>query len=305
MPAPRCWPCASTYDRGRLTLTAVDAHRVPKRSAPKRGVRKHCVKYGVYVPNFGAYADVRAVAELATLAEDSGWDGVFVCDHNARPEGVMPTVDPWIMLTAIAIASSTVKIGVLVTPLARRRPWNVAREVVSLDHLSGGRMVFGVGLGISLGPEFRDFGEESDPRVRGDLLDEGLAIVRAAWKGEPVTHAGPHHRLNGVTFLPTPAQSSIPVWAATERVRGRPVRRAAGCDGVFPVGLSPSQGEELMAEIAVHRSGQMAGYELVALGYDDSAEWEQVGATWWLQLLNWFRPLERGRSIIAAGPPSR
>lgn len=261
------------------------------------------MKYGVYAPNYGSYADARAAAELAALAEESGWDGFFVCDHNARPEAVLPFVDPWIMLTAVAMATSAMKIGVLVTPLARRRPWNVAREVVSLDHLSGGRMVFGVGSGIPMGPEFRDYGEESDPVVRGDLVDEGLAIVRAAWTGDPVTHTGPHYQLDGVIALPTPAQSAVPVWVATERARGRPVRRAANCDGVFPTALSPAQGRELMTEITRHRAGQMEGYDLVAMGYHDSAEWEQAGATWWLRLLNWFRPLERGRSIISAGPP--
>jgi alkanesulfonate monooxygenase SsuD/methylene tetrahydromethanopterin reductase-like flavin-dependent oxidoreductase (luciferase family) len=262
------------------------------------------MKHGIYLPNFGAYADVAAAAELAGLAERCGWDGVFVCDHNARPEGVLPMADPWIMLTAVAVATSSVRIGALVTPLARRRPWNVAREVVTLDHLSGGRMVFGVGLGISVGPEFQDFGEESDPRVRGDLLDEGLTIVRAAWTGEPVTHTGPHHHLDAVTFLPTPAQPHVPIWAATERTRGRPVRRAAACDGVFPVGLTPPQAPELMSEIARHRTQPMDGFELVALGTENAAEWEQAGATWWLRLLNWFRPLERARTIIESGPPA-
>ena len=261
------------------------------------------MKYGVYMPNYGAYADAQAAAELAALAEGSGWDGVFVCDHIARPEAVLPTVDPWIMLTAIALAAPTLKIGVLVTPLARRRPWNVALQVASLDHLSGGRMVFGVGTGITTGPEFRDFGEEPDPVRRGDLVDEGLTIVRAAWTGQPVTHVGTHHRLDGVTLLPTPVQPAVPIWVATERVRGRPVRRAAGCDGVFPTAMSPSQGKELMTEIARHRGGRMDGYDLVAMGYHDHAEWEEAGATWWLRMLNWFRPLERGRAIIAAGPP--
>ena len=186
------------------------------------------MKHGVYLPNFGPYADVSAAAQLAALAERAGWDGVFVCDHNARPEGVLPMADPWIMLAAVAIATSSVKIGALVTPLARRRPWNVARESVTLDHLSGGRMVFGVGLGISVGPEFQSFGEEPDPRVRGDLLDEGLAIVRAAWTGEPVTHPGAHYQLDGVTFEPTPAQSASTDLGGN-RARPRPPG-AARCD---------------------------------------------------------------------------
>jgi alkanesulfonate monooxygenase SsuD/methylene tetrahydromethanopterin reductase-like flavin-dependent oxidoreductase (luciferase family) len=261
------------------------------------------MKYGVHLPNFGSYADAAAVAELAGLAERAGWDGVFISDHVARPEGVLPIADAWILLSAIALATSTVQIGSLVTPLPRRRPWNLAREIVTLDHLSGGRMVFGIGSGITVGPEFTRFGEESDPRVRGDMLDEGLAIVRAAWTGEPVTYAGTHYQLDEVTFLPTPAQPVVPVWAATERVRGRTVRRAATCDGVVPFGVTPAQAPELMAVIARHRNGKMDGYQLVASGTGDSQEWEQVGATWWLRVLNWYRPLDRGRAVIEAGPP--
>ena len=118
----------------------------------------------------------------------------------------------------------------MVTPLARRRPWNVARQVASLDQLTGGRVTLGVGLGVSSGPEFHDFGgEESDPRVRGDMLDEGLEILRAAWQGTPVRHAGTHYQVDDVTFLPVPVQARVPIWGATERTQrpaGAPGRRA-------------------------------------------------------------------------------
>jgi alkanesulfonate monooxygenase SsuD/methylene tetrahydromethanopterin reductase-like flavin-dependent oxidoreductase (luciferase family) len=263
------------------------------------------MRFGVYVPNFGAFADPRAIAELAAAAEAAGWGGFFLWDHVARPEGEFEMCEPWIALAVAATATRTVRLGPLITPLARRRPWNVAREVVSLDHLSSGRMVLGVGLGISSGPEFHDFSEESDPKVRGDMLDEGLEIVRAAWTGEPVTHHGTHHRLDGVRFLPAPVQQRVPIWGATERVRGRPVRRAATLDGVFPFGLTPDQAPELMAEIARLRPQGMDGFDLIAAGTDDWPGWQDVGATWWLRVLAWSQPLEVARGIVEAGPPSR
>ena len=261
------------------------------------------MRFGVHVPNFGAFADPAAIGELAAASEEAGWEGFFVWDHVARPEGEFPMCDPWIALAIAAGATERVRLGPLITPLARRRPWNVAREVATLDHYSGGRMVLGVGLGVSRGPEFHDFSEESDPRTRGDLLDEGLSIVRAAWTGEPVTHHGAHHRLDAVRFLPVPVQARVPLWGATERVRGRPVRRAATLDGVFPFGLQPDQAGELMAEIARLRDGDLDGYELVAAGVGDWEGWRNAGASWWLRVLPWSESLAAIRAIVDAGPP--
>jgi alkanesulfonate monooxygenase SsuD/methylene tetrahydromethanopterin reductase-like flavin-dependent oxidoreductase (luciferase family) len=136
------------------------------------------VKYGLYLPNFGPFGDARVLAELARDAERAGWDGFFLWDHVARP-GAPPVVDPWIALAAIAVATERVRIGALVTPLARRRPWKVARETVSLDRLSNGRLVFGAGLGSSGGAEveWAGFGEETDLARRAGMLDEGLEIL--------------------------------------------------------------------------------------------------------------------------------
>jgi alkanesulfonate monooxygenase SsuD/methylene tetrahydromethanopterin reductase-like flavin-dependent oxidoreductase (luciferase family) len=195
------------------------------------------------------------------------------------------------------------RIGPLITPLARRRPWNVARQVVTLDQLSRGRVTLGVGLGVSSGPEFRSFGEESDPRTRGDMLDEGLDILRAAWSGTPVSHHGAHYRLDSLTFLPTPAQAAVPLWGATERVSGRPVRRAAALDGVFPVGLTPDQLPELLDNVAGLRGG-LDGYDVVAAGTDDCEQWRKAGATWWLRVLPWSAPIEESARIVASGPPA-
>ena len=262
------------------------------------------MKFGIHVPNFGPFAAPALIGELAAAAEASGWDGYFLWDHVARPEGEFPMCEPWVGLTVAATATERVRLGLLVTPLPRRRPWNVARQVATLDHLSAGRMIFGVGLGISSGPEFRDFGEEANPRIRGDMLDEGLAIVRAAWTGAPVVHRGAHFRVDGVALLPPPIQPRIPIWGATERIRGRPVRRAATLDGVFPVGLSPDQGRELLDVIADLRPTGLVDYELVAAGEDGWEAWRDAGATWWLRGLPWTGSAAEARQIIDAGPPA-
>ena len=261
------------------------------------------MRFGIHVPNFGPFADPVLIGELAAAAEASGWDGYFLWDHIARPEGVFPMCEPWVGLTVAATMTERVLLGLLVTPLPRRRPWNVARQIATLDHLTGGRVVFGIGLGVSSGPEFHDFGEESDPRIRGDILDEGLAIVRAAWTGEPVTHDGVHFRVNGVALLPPPVQSRVPIWGATERVRGRPVRRAATLDGVFPFGLNPNQGRELLDVIAELRPNGLDDYELIAAGDDGWEAWREAGATWWLRVLPWAGSTAEAHAIIDAGPP--
>lgn len=262
------------------------------------------MKLGVHVPNFASLASAADLADLAARAEAAGWDGFFIWDHVARPEGTFPMAEPWIALTAIAIATRRLRIGPLVTPLARRRPWNVARQVATLDQLTGGRFTLGVGLGISSGPEFRQFGEQSDPRVRGDMLDEGLQILRAAWAGTPVRHAGTHYQVDDVTFLPVPVQPRLPVWGATERISGRPVRRAAGLDGVVPIGLEPPDLPALLDTVARHRPGGLDGYDVVITEPGDWREWRDNGATWWLRELSWRRPLSESVAIVEAGPPA-
>jgi len=262
------------------------------------------VKLGLHVPNFAALASPADLADLAVRAEAAGWDGFFIWDHVARPEGTFPMAEPWIALTAVAAATRRLRIGPMITPLARRRPWNVARQVASLDELTGGRVTLGVGLGVSSGPEFHQFGEESDPRVRGDMLDEGLELLRAAWQGTPVRHAGTHYQVQDVTFLPVPVQQPLPIWGATERLSGRPVRRAARLNGVFPIRLKPADLPELLDNVAQHRTDGMDGYDVVITGTEGSPAWRDAGATWWLHELDWRRPLSESVAIIEAGPPA-
>ena len=174
------------------------------------------MRYAVNVPNFEEYSDVRTVAALAADAEAAGWDGFFVWDHLAFVKAwKLRVADPWILLTAVALATERLRLGPMVTPLARRRPWKVARETVTLDRLSGGRLVLGVGLGEPPTDEFGSFGEPTDAVVRAAMLDEGLEVLTRLWSGETVSFQGRHYRVEEVAFQPTPVQRPrIPIWVA-------------------------------------------------------------------------------------------
>src|SRR5215207_190903 len=199
------------------------------------------VRYGVSVPNFGVGVDARAITELAREAEEAGWDGFFLWDHLlAFSPGSVPVVDPWVALTAVALSTSRLRLGPMVTPLPRRRPVKLARETVSLDHLSGGRLVLGVGIG-AMPYEWDYLDEEPDMRVRGAMLDEGLEVLTGLWTGEPFGHRGKYYRVSGeqdwrAIFYPPPLQEPrIPVWVAGTWPIKVPFRRAARWDGVCPI----------------------------------------------------------------------
>ena len=195
------------------------------------------MRSGLWLPLFEELADPGMVASLAAEAEERGWHGVFVWDQLRWREPIRHVADPWITLAAIAAATEQVMLGPMVTPLARRRPTKVARETASLDVLSGGRLILGVGLGGDrFAGEFSKTGEELDDRVRGEMLDEALEILMAAWSGEPVNHRGRHYLVDDVQFLPRPVQRPrVPVWAAAFPGNVKPLRRAARYDGFFPV----------------------------------------------------------------------
>lgn len=186
------------------------------------------MKYGLTLPIFDEMAHPAVLAELATEAEDAGWDGIFVWDHVYYREPATRATDPWIALAAMAAATHTLTLGPMVTPLARRRPQVVARQIVALDHLSEGRMVIGVGLGLdSSGGEFVRFGEETDVAARAARYDEALGLLRALLAGEQVDHDGPHYRVADSRFLPGPCRGRLPVWTAARW----PNRRPLACGG--------------------------------------------------------------------------
>ena len=184
------------------------------------------MRSGLFVPLFDELADPAIVARLSVEAEEAGWDGVFVWDHVRWREPVVDVADPQITLAAVAAATERIRLGPMVTPLARRRPVKVARETATLDRLSGGRLTLGVGLGSDeFGSEYSITGEELDDRRRAQMLDEALEILRAAWSGEPVHHRGEHYTVDGMRFLPRPVQRpGVPVWVAG--FYGKPGRSA-------------------------------------------------------------------------------
>jgi alkanesulfonate monooxygenase SsuD/methylene tetrahydromethanopterin reductase-like flavin-dependent oxidoreductase (luciferase family) len=279
------------------------------------------LSYAIGLPNVREYADPAVLVELAVEAEAAGWDGAFLWDHIAREEDPsVPATDPWIAVAAIAARTSRLRLGILVTPLARRRPWKVAREAVALDALSGGRFTLGVGLGGGANAEFAAFGEDPDPRARADRLDEGLAILDGLWSGEPFSFSGSYHRVEGAHFVPRAVQEPrIPIWVAGRWPNKRPFRRAARWDGLFPLFDGYGAGEmpppSLLAEAVAYTRAQREGdgpfdvaLENVSAGEDlaadaaRAADYERAGLTWWIEALGWFRgPLEAMRERVRRG----
>jgi alkanesulfonate monooxygenase SsuD/methylene tetrahydromethanopterin reductase-like flavin-dependent oxidoreductase (luciferase family) len=251
------------------------------------------VKSGIFVAPFDELVDPRTLAELATRAESRGWDGFFLWDHVAYRTPVRAVADPWVALAAVASSTEQLRLGPMVTPLSRRRVHKLARETVTLDHLSRGRLTLGVGLGSDRTGELEPFGEVVDPRERARLLDRGLERLDAYWAGE---------------FQPPPLQQPrIPVWVAARWPNRRPLRRAARWDGLFPIDLpGPDALAELGNEIRGLRGGSDDSFDLVAEipPGATAGPWEAAGATWILTDFGSPPPrLAEVRDVIDAGPP--
>jgi alkanesulfonate monooxygenase SsuD/methylene tetrahydromethanopterin reductase-like flavin-dependent oxidoreductase (luciferase family) len=246
---------------------------------------------GIYVAPFDEMVEPSTVAELARTAEQHGWEGLFLWDHVNYRAPVRAVADVWITLAAIASATERLRIGPMVTPLSRRRIQKVARETVTLDHLSGGRLTFGVGLGSARNGELEPFGEVVDPRERARLLDQGLERLVAFWAGE---------------FEPAPIQRPrIPIWVAGRWPNRRPVRRAARWDGFFPIDLSgPDDLSVLAAELRDLRADSDRPFDLVVEVEPggETEPWEAAGATWILTNIDSPPRLSEVRAAIEAGP---
>ena len=278
------------------------------------------MKFGLDIPTGGVYADPRKLADLAAEAEEAGWDGFFIWDivftSGESPE---PVVNPSVALAAIAMRTERMRIGAMVTPLSRRRPWQVARETVSLDHLSNGRLIFGAGSGYQQ-RDFTPFGEEYDLKIRAEKLDEGLEILEGLWSGEEYSFHGKHYQLENVTFLPKPLQSPrIPVWLAGGWPRRKPLRRAARWDGVCLMTvnqetnelLKPEEIREVVAYIQSYRESSES-FDVTVYGEapDDAGKaagiiraYQEAGATWWIDFEHEGESLEDYRARIRRGPP--
>src|SRR5690554_4230609 len=173
-------------------------------------------------------------------AEDAGWDGVFTWD--AISIGETPVYDPWVMMGAIATVTERVRIGAMILPLSRRRPWKVVKEAVTIDHLSDGRLVLPVALGVPDDVGFSGVNTDStDRRQRAERLDEALEILEFGQRGEMFSYEGNHYQVQDMTLQPTPVQERIPVWSVAGWPHEKSLARAARWDGIIPVDMSPGK----------------------------------------------------------------
>jgi alkanesulfonate monooxygenase SsuD/methylene tetrahydromethanopterin reductase-like flavin-dependent oxidoreductase (luciferase family) len=278
------------------------------------------MKFGFVQP----YGDARLSAELAALAERSGWDGFFVWEP-------VWGFDAWICLSAAAMVTERIRLGTMITPLSRMRPWKLASETITLDHLSGGRVILSVGLG-AVDTGFSAFGEVVDRKQRAELLDEGLEILTGLWRGQPFRFDGKHYHVTETDFMPPPPplqQPRIPIWVVGAWPRQKSMARALRYDGILPSAIQESDGKrqarqanpqevaQIAAYIQANRSSD-APFDIVVEGVTPGdkpqkaraivAEWAQVGATWWIEAL-WNLPNDTDglmaiRKRIEQGPPA-
>ncbi|MGD9795779.1 MAG: LLM class flavin-dependent oxidoreductase [Acidimicrobiia bacterium] len=262
------------------------------------------MRFALSVPPFDELADAALLADMAHDAERAGWDGFFLWDHILRREGVRPIADPWIALAAIAMRTSTLRIGPMITPIVRRRPQKLARECITLDHLSGGRLVLGSGLGVDTGRELSAFDEITDERERAAVLDEGLDLLCALWSGDEVVHYGRYFTADHVAYLPTPVQRPrVPIWLAARQGKLTPARRAARFDGLVPIETDPDGVARQLAVIRELR-GTLDGFDVALMGEpgEDPEPFRAVGGTWWMVSVD--STVSAIRGVIAAGPPT-
>lgn len=268
----------------------------------------------------GSYGTAAQLLEMAEAADASGWDGFFTWDAIAM--GRMEIWDPWVLLGAVAARTERIRLGALVFALARRRPWKVARESLTLDHLSNGRLVLPVGLGVLDDVGFSKVsGEVTAARERAERLDEALAILDHAWAGETFSYEGRHHTITGAQFLPRPVQRPrIPVWPVGGWPSPRSMARAARWDGVVlqrtgsEEPLGPADVADAVAWLGEHREAGLTGYDVViqdtlpddpSAAHDYAASFAAVGATWFIDS-RWDRAAatpERLLEIARQGPP--
>lgn len=276
------------------------------------------MQYGFIIPR----GDIRTIVELAREAEAAGWDGVFYWD-GIYIESAGPTYDPWVVLAAIAMRTERIRIGAMLTPPSRRRPWKLARETVTLDHLSNGRLILPVGLGALDDGGFTKVGEVMDRKIRAQLLDESLEILTGLWSGKPFSFHGEHYHVEEMTFLPPPVQSPrIPIWVVGAWPRMKSMQRVLRYDGLLPnkmnadgsIGeITPADIQAIKAYIREHRS-QTTPFDIVwegeTSGIDRELDSEIVrpfvdaGITWWMES-RWSAPKSPDEvgDRIRQGPP--
>jgi alkanesulfonate monooxygenase SsuD/methylene tetrahydromethanopterin reductase-like flavin-dependent oxidoreductase (luciferase family) len=262
------------------------------------------MRYGFVVP----WADADDVGDLAAIAEESGWDGLFVWEP-------VWGVDAWVALALAAVRTSRLRLGTLLTPPSRRRPWELASQVATVDRLSNGRITLSVGLG-ALDSGFEAFGEECDRRTRAELLDECLDVVTGLWSGQPFTYEGRHYRVRPTEFPTighTVQRPRVPIWCVGALGHPRSMERALRWDGLLPqVKVDGTFVQPSLEQIAGLR--EQVGdrpYDIVIEGEGSEhspAAWADAGATWWIESM-WGAVSEAdavgaAAERLRAGPPA-
>jgi hypothetical protein len=275
------------------------------------------MKYGVVLP----FGDARTAADFAYEAEQAGWDGFFIWEP-------VWGVDAWISLTAAAMRTEKIRLGTMLSPISRMRPWKLASETATLDNLSGGRVILSVGLG-AIDTGFEEFGEATDRKMRADLMDEGLDVLNGLWNGQPFEYQGKYYWIKPTDFQPPDPplqQPRIPIWVVGAWRRMKSMRRVLNYDGLLPhvinadgefQDVTPNAIRDMKAFIDEYRTldtpfdiimeGETPGHDP-----QESAAiiqvWRNAGVTWWIEAL-WNAPRDEsgqqqvlGR--IVAGPPS-
>ncbi len=276
------------------------------------------MKYGFVLP----WGDARTAAELAALAERHGWDGFFMWE-------AVWGIDPWVALAAAAMTTSRIRLGTMLTPLPRRRPWDLASQTATLDNLSGGRVILSVGLGAAHAG-WLAFEPDPGRKVRAELLDEGLDVLTGLWSGQPYEYQGRHYHVSSVDFMPPPApvqQPRIPIWVVGGWPAPKSMSRAARYDGWLPNMLTkggsgapaPEQvraGAAWIRDLRTVECLPADRYDVICEGTTPAgdaeagaaivAPWRDAGATWWIEA-DWSIAREAVRDYaeerLSAGPP--
>jgi len=277
------------------------------------------MRFGVFLPPFAEFAEPQRVVALSRHIEESGWDGLFLWDHMLAAPG-MPVADPWVIMAAVATVTRRIRLGALVTPLPRRRPWVVSRQLATLDQLADGRLVGGIGLGDDGWSEFSAFGETVDPVIRGQMLDEALELIRRFLGGEAVSFQGRHYVVDAPPLLPRPRQDPLPIWGAVRWPNRKPLARIAKLDGCFPIfatsgGVPPPDPADIAALHAqLVDLGARSDIDIAvrcALSREDPsgvpetvAALEDSGVTWILESFPPGAAPDRVTSVVGNGPPA-
>lgn len=276
------------------------------------------MKFGIVLSG----SDAKSFIEMAVEAEAAGWDAIFLADAISihYQNQTFPAFDPWVLLGAVAARTERIRLGTLLTPLPRRRPWKLARETMTLDHLSDGRAILATGLGAANDDGgFCRVGEAMELKTRAERLSEGLEILRGCWSGAPFSFSGIHYQIDDLTMLPKPLQTPrIPIWCVGVWPKEKSMQRALRCDGLIPqkygakspadAVLSPADFYQLAADVAAQRPATQEPFDLIAGGSTPGNQRKQIlekvkpyaeaGATWWIEE-EWTDSAPR----IKAGPP--